>query len=523
MLLGQKTWVPKTKDNALTKTLRKYCIIPQRYILSIVTFFGICNAFMMRACLNLAITQMVKVNITNQEFYDESACPNDKDDVITNVTSRVNVNPYAIGEWDQATQGFILSGFYYGYILTQIPAGYLAEKLGGKWTLGLGLLSTAIFTFLTPIVTRTGGATWLFVLRLLQGMGEGPTMPAVMILLARWVPPLERSIQGVIVFGGAPMGNILGYFLSGILLSEGRDWSYVFYVFGGFGILWFFFWSISCYSTPNTHPFISEKELRYLNDNVASASKVGANDPVPWKGLIRSVPVWAMIGASIGHDWGYYTIMSDLPKYSHDVLKFNIAAAGTMNALPYLATWLCSFLFGFICNFCIKKGWHSIRTGRIIYTTIGGVGPAVCIVMASYSGCDRNLAMVFFVLGMGLMGAFYCGMKVNPLDLAPNYAGSLTSLVNTSSTSAGILTPYVVGLMTPNSTLQEWRGAFWLCFAVIVSSNVVYAIWADGKQQWWDDVRQHGYPPGWKHGPIIKEADPEEFEAVQNLNDFEKK
>lgn len=70
-------------------------------------------------------------------------------------------------------------------------------------------------------------------------------MPAVMILLARWVPPLERSIQGVIVFGGAPMGNILGYFLSGILLSEGRDWAYVFYVFGGFGILWFFFW-VSC-------------------------------------------------------------------------------------------------------------------------------------------------------------------------------------------------------------------------------------------------------------------------------------
>lgn len=48
----------------------------------------------------------------------------------------------------------------------------MAEKFGGKWTLGLGLLSTALFTFLTPFVIKIGGATWLFILRVLQGMGE---------------------------------------------------------------------------------------------------------------------------------------------------------------------------------------------------------------------------------------------------------------------------------------------------------------------------------------------------------------
>lgn len=79
---------------------------------------------------------------------------------------------YAIFYWDEKTQGLILSGFYYGYAATQVPGGYLAEKFGGKWTLGIGLLSTALFTFLTPVVIRAGGATWLFILRVLQGMGE---------------------------------------------------------------------------------------------------------------------------------------------------------------------------------------------------------------------------------------------------------------------------------------------------------------------------------------------------------------
>lgn len=88
-------------------------------------------------------------------------------------------------DWDEKTQGLILSGFYYGYAATQVPGGYLAEKFGGKWTLGVGLLSTALFTFLTPVVIRIGGAPGLFILRVLQGMGEVSFFLLIIIALAR--------------------------------------------------------------------------------------------------------------------------------------------------------------------------------------------------------------------------------------------------------------------------------------------------------------------------------------------------
>ncbi|XP_063380753.1 putative inorganic phosphate cotransporter [Cydia fagiglandana] len=515
-LLGQKTRKqPKVVDNALTRALRSCCFIPQRYILGVMGLLGVCNAYTMRVCLNLAITQMVlpihKNESDSTNNNTELIC--DSDPIPANTT--VFISPYATQTWDQATQGLILSGFYYGYAATQVPGGYLAEKWGGKWTLGVGLLSTALFTFLTPWVIRMGNGGWggLFALRVLQGMGEGPTMPALMIMLARWVPPHERSFQGALVFGGAQIGNIFGSFMSGILLSDGQDWANVFYFFGGFGLLWFLLWSLFCYSTPNTHPFISKKELSYLNANVTTADHKAAKDPVPWKAILRSWPVWALVCAAVGHDWGYYTMVSDLPKYSHDVLKYNIATTGLLTALPYAAMWISSFIFGFVCDLCIKKGWHTIKTGRIIHTTIAATGPAICIVLASYAGCNRDLAMAYFVLSMALMGGFYSGMKVNALDLAPNYAGTLTSLVNTTSTFAGIATPFLIGLLTPNSTLSEWRVAFWVCFAVLVGTNVVYCIWADGKQQWWDDVRQFGYPPNWNHGPLVRDTVPDQ-EAV---------
>lgn len=75
-------------------------------------------------------------------------------------------------EWSEATQGLILGSFYYGYILTHIPGGMLAERFGGKWVLGCGLLSTAICTFITPITVKMGGATALFILRVIEGFGE---------------------------------------------------------------------------------------------------------------------------------------------------------------------------------------------------------------------------------------------------------------------------------------------------------------------------------------------------------------
>lgn len=67
-------------------------------------------------------------------------------------------------------------------------------------------------------------------------------MPALMIILARWVPPHERSRQGAIVFGGAQIGNIFGSFMSGFLMAGGGHWANVFYFFGLFGIVWFVFW-----------------------------------------------------------------------------------------------------------------------------------------------------------------------------------------------------------------------------------------------------------------------------------------
>ena len=140
-------------------------------------------------------------------------------------------------------QGIILSSFYWGYVVTHIPGGMIAEKYGGKHTLGIGILITAILTILTPLQDEWGEFYALIALKICMGLGEGITYPAINVLLAQWTPPEERSRTGSFVYAGALVGTIFATSASGwILQYYVGEWPLVFYVIGGTSIVWLLIW-----------------------------------------------------------------------------------------------------------------------------------------------------------------------------------------------------------------------------------------------------------------------------------------
>ncbi|XP_049788970.1 putative inorganic phosphate cotransporter [Schistocerca nitens] len=479
--------------------------VRQRYVLAVMSFLAIANAYTMRICLSVAITEMVlphqtpksyNSNITHSNATDISVqdpddlrCPGDYP---THEPKRMGT--LAEFDWDEETQGLILSSFFWGYILTHLPGGMLAEKFGGKYSLGLGILCTAVFTLLTPLAARYGGATWIIIVRAAEGLGEGPTFPAINALLAHWIPASERGTLGSFVFSGSLIGTVVGNSLSGLLLYLTQSWESVFYVFGGISVLWFIAWQYLCYSSPSSHPFISEEESIFLDKTIGGLEKDKERHPTPWKEMAMSVPLWGLICAQIGHDWGFFTMITDLPKYMSSVLKFSIAQNGFLSSLPYIAMWLVSIGSGRVADWIITHGYLSTTNTRKLFTTIASVGPAVGIIAASYASCDRVTVVSLFTLGMALMGTFYAGMKVNGLDLSPNYAGSVMALVNGIGAITGVIVPYVVGLLTPNSTVLQWRMVFWITVAVLLATNLIFALTASGEIQPWNDHSEEKKP-----------------------------
>ena len=51
----------------------------------------------------------------------------------------------------------------------------------------------------------------------------------------------------------------------------------------------------------------------------------------PWKDIFSSPAVWAIIVAHTCSNWGTYTLLTNIPAYMKEVLKFSIKAVSNVN------------------------------------------------------------------------------------------------------------------------------------------------------------------------------------------------
>lgn len=59
--------------------------------------------------------------------------------------------------WGAGETGIIQSSFFAGYLLMNLPGGYLASRLGGRRTLPVGLGTWSLATALAPLATTVSG------------------------------------------------------------------------------------------------------------------------------------------------------------------------------------------------------------------------------------------------------------------------------------------------------------------------------------------------------------------------------
>lgn len=106
----------------------------------------------------------------------------------------------------------------------------------------------------------------IFLIKYLSLSLQGPIVPCTHALLAKWIPPNERSRMGAFVYAGAQFGTVVSMPLSGLLAEYGfaGGWPSIFYVFGIIGSVWSVAFFFLVYEDPETHPKISQQERKYI-------------------------------------------------------------------------------------------------------------------------------------------------------------------------------------------------------------------------------------------------------------------
>ncbi|XP_058793734.1 sialin-like [Phymastichus coffea] len=477
------------------KVINNLAVIPQRWITVLACFLSLLNSCNVQICLSIAIIQMVEP--INTVSSNNKACQPE----IIEVQSYRN-ETFTKGEtfdWDEKAQGQILSSYYWGYIITCILGGSILDKLGGKHTMGTSILSTALLTLMVPKSVEWADATSLTIIRFLTGLGSGMLNPAIMRLMSRWIPKDERSWAAAWAFSGGICGIIVGMGGSGIIIQR-SGWPTMFYTYGGFGIVVFFAHCAICYDSPYDHPFISKVEFKFLKEKLKHSYE--DLPPTPWRRIIRSKPVWAVLVALIGNSWCHITVVSDIPKFMSSVLKFNVETNGYVSAIPHIYAWIVSCTLSWIADRLIAKNITSTTWVRKIGNSIAMLGTSTFLLVATYVGCNRTLVVGLHVVAMIMFSCINFSTLVNALDLAPNYAGAIQGILLGISISVGLVSPYVAGLLIPNQTVDEWRIVFWLVFVICVATNLIFFIFGSAEVQDWNDPNYLKYEEHGKNANV---------------------
>ncbi|XP_067934784.1 sialin-like [Watersipora subatra] len=460
-----------------------------RYQLAWLAFFGFLNVYMLRVNLSVALVAMVDTQ--EEDNYTSLECPVVGNDT-SSPTSKHGAETF---DWDKPTQGLILGSFFYGYLITQIPGGWLAGKYGGKNLFGFGILCTAVLTLITPLTAKS--VPTLVITRILEGLGEGVTFPAIQGMWAVWAPPMERSKLAMISFSGAQMGTVIGLPLSGLITAQ-LGWPYVFYIFGAIAIVWFVVWMLLTSNTPDSLKFIDPEEREYINFEIATVSSA---EPItlkntPWLEMAKSPVLWATSCAHFCHNWGFYTLLTCLPTYMKDVLQFDIAKDSLLSSLPYVFMWVMIIVTSVVVDTMRARSILSTTAARKLVNAIGFLVNAACLLGIGYVGCNFTLAVVLLCIAGAFDGISQIGYNVNHLDIAPKYAGTLMGITNTIATIPGFLGPQVVGwLTTQHSTSEQWRSVFIISAEIYVFGIIIYSLLGSGEVQKWASVSGGEYEP----------------------------
>ena len=93
------------------------------------------------------------------------------ENITTRITNSVNSKLKSSGgfDWNAKEQGIVLGAFYYGYIFTMVPGGYLAERYSSKWVIFMTVFLGSVCSILSPVAANIGGYGGFIAIKVIQG------------------------------------------------------------------------------------------------------------------------------------------------------------------------------------------------------------------------------------------------------------------------------------------------------------------------------------------------------------------
>ncbi|CAF0894710.1 unnamed protein product [Didymodactylos carnosus] len=334
----------------------------------------------------------------------------------------------------------VLSIFFVGYVLFEVPSNLLLKLLGTSIWLPIIMIIWGIIMMSMAAVKNYPG---LLACRLFLGVAEAGLFPGVVFYLSLWYTRREQTLRLGLFFSAAVLAGSFGGVLAfGITKLHNREnlkgWQWIFILEGIpailLGIISYFYLPYSI----ETVKWLSDSERQALNKHLKQGTNTTAiQKHFSWsevKEAFIDKNVYIFMFAYIGNVTPFYSLSLFFPSIIHG-MKFSNLTAQAMSAPPYAVACVlticiaahsgyrnercfhimgCSLLgiIGYILLLTFPKyGQQAMYAASIIACagTFSSIPPLLAWFTSNIGGSTKKAVAVAMIVGFGNLGGVFAG------------------------------------------------------------------------------------------------------------------
>ena len=346
--------------------------------------------------------------------------------------------------------GVVISAFFIGYSIMQLPGGWMADKFGSKSVILIALTLWSIFTFMTGHASSLAG---LLFLHFVFGLCEGPYAGACYRGIAEYFPRELRPAFAT----GVLSSNYIGSAIAPIIIVPlilWFGWRGMFQALGCIGLVYVFFYAFF-------YAFFV-KQVKPAEEEKAGAKK-GSKKEYFLKLLHLSI-IWKLVVCAFCISCINKGLDAWMPTYLIAERGINLKAVGYVTPIPFMA----SFLSTAVCGWIMNKYFD-----RVEQYMIGICAVMTAVFLYLMYNAETLFWVVVFQCGVYFFKACILGSAVAIVlkIVTGNIAGSATMIVNMGGQVAGFISPVVMGYL-----VSVFNGSFNAVFYYLIGAASVCAL-----------------------------------------------
>lgn len=355
--------------------------------------------------------------------------------------------------FDDTEMGRLMGGFALGYLVCQVPAGWIGNRWGTRLTFAVLSVLWSLSNLWSALVS---GLHSMWASRLSLGIFQAGLTPLSAKILSDWMPLKWRGFSSALMTAAMSVGGAFALWLTGWLLARHVDWRTIFVVYSGVGIVWAIGYYAYFRNHPREHAGVNQAELNMIRsaaeldtDARQLPAAVSETEALPVAerslvlGMLSNPSMWGICIQSFFRAAGYAFFVTWFFAFLEYVYGVDKASAGMLNSLPLIAVVVGSLAGGVVVDRLLKSTgskWISRSGTAIVALALSGV-----LTMASAWTASAAQLSVVIALGALFSGLGSPAAWAATIDIGGRHTAVVMGTMNMAGGLAGVVLPVLLG------------------------------------------------------------------------------